>query len=80
MEFNIYYIGYITKNHSGICNACHYLMKKAMNFDDVAAVPMNGNDYRIHFWYISKNDAIALMTNSDLNDKNGILESFFHYI
>ena len=56
-----------------ICNGSHYLVKKAMNFDDVAAVPIKGNDYRIHFWYMSKNDAIALMTNSDLNDKNGIL-------
>ena len=31
------------------------------------------NDYRIHFSYMSKNDAIALMTNSNLKDKNGIL-------
>ena len=31
------------------------------------------NDYRIHFWYMSKNDAIILMTNSTLKDKNGIL-------
>ena len=31
------------------------------------------DDYRIHFWYMSKNDAIALMTNSNLNYKNGIL-------
>ena len=44
-----------------------------MNFDDVAVVPIKGNNYRIHFWHMSKNDAIALMTNSDLNDKNGIL-------
>ena len=32
-----------------ICNGSHYLVKKAMNFDDVAAVPIKGNDYRIHF-------------------------------
>ena len=25
------------------------------------------------FWYMSKNDAIALMTNSNLKHKNGIL-------
>ena len=31
------------------------------------------DDYSIHFWYMSKNDAIALMTNSNLNLKNGIL-------
>ena len=41
--------------------------------NDIAIVSIKGNDYRIHFWYMSKNNAIAVMTNSDLNDKNGIL-------
>ena len=44
-----------------------------MNFNDVTIVYIKGNDYRIHFWYMNKNDAIILMTNSNLNDKNGIL-------
>ena len=44
-----------------------------MNFNDVSIVSIKGNGYRIHFWYMSKNDAIALMTNSNLNDKNGTL-------
>ena len=44
-----------------------------MSFKNVAIVSVKGNDYRIHFWYMSKNDAIALMTNFNLNDKNGIL-------
>ena len=52
-----------------LCNGCHDLMQKTMGFNDVAIV---GNDYRIHFWYISKNDAIVLMTNSNLKDENGI--------
>ena len=56
-----------------LCNGCHDLMQKAMSFNDVAIVSIKGNDYRIHFWYMSKNDAIALMNNSNLNDKNGIL-------
>ena len=56
-----------------LCNGCHDLMQKAMNFNDVAIVSIKENDYRIHFWYMSKNDAIALMTNSNLNDKNEIL-------
>ena len=29
-----------------------------MNFNYVAIVSIKGNDYRIHFWYVSKNDAI----------------------
>ena len=41
-----------------------------MNFNDVAIVSIKGNDCRIHFWYMSKNDCIALMTNSNLKDKN----------
>ena len=44
-----------------------------MNFNHVAIVSIKGNDYRIHFWYMSENEAIVLMTNSDLKDKNGIL-------
>ena len=56
-----------------LCNECHDLMQKAINFKHAAIVSIKGNDYRIHFWYISRNDAIALMTNSNLNDKNGIL-------
>ena len=44
-----------------------------MNFNDVAIASITGNDYRILFWYMSKNDTIILMTNSNLKDKNGIL-------
>ena len=27
-----------------------------MNFNDVAIVSIKVSDYRIHFWYMSKND------------------------
>ena len=30
-----------------------------MNFNDAAIVSIKGSDYRIHFWYMSKNDAIS---------------------
>ena len=56
-----------------LCNGCHDLMQKAMNFNDVAIVSIKGNNYRMNFWYMSQNDAIVLMTNSNLKDKNGIL-------
>ena len=48
-------------------------MQKAMSFKDVAIVSMKGSDYRIHFWYMSKDDAISIMYNSNLIDKNGTL-------
>ena len=44
-----------------------------MNFNDVAIASIKGTDSRIHFWYMSKNDAIVLITNFNLRDKNGIL-------
>ena len=52
-----------------LCNGCHDLMQKAMSFNDVVIVSIKENDYRIHFWYISKNDAIKLMNNSNLINK-----------
>ena len=44
-----------------------------MNFNDVAIVSIKGNDYRIYFWYTSKDDAINIMKNSNLNEKIGSL-------
>ena len=54
------------------CNGCHDLMQKAMNFNDVAVVSIKGSDYRIHFWYLTKNDAINLLNNFWLENK-GVL-------
>ena len=44
-----------------------------MNFNDVAIVSIKRNDYRIHFWYMSKDNAINIMKNSNLNEKTGSL-------
>ena len=49
-----------------LCNGCHDLMEKAINFNDVAIVSVKGSYYRIHFWYTSKDDAINIMKSSDL--------------
>ena len=51
-----------------LCNGCHDLMQKAMSFKNFAIVSIKENDYKIHFYYISKDDAIILMSNSNLND------------
>ena len=45
------------KNEPYLCNGCHDLMQKTMNFN-VAIVSVKGSDYGIHFWYMSKNNAI----------------------
>ena len=41
-----------------LCNGCHDLMQKAINFDDIAVVSVKQSDYRIYFWYMSTDDAI----------------------
>ena len=46
-------------------------MQKAMSFNNVAIVYVKGSAYRIHFWYMSKDDAINIMNGSNLDDKRG---------
>ena len=56
-----------------LCNGCHDLMQKAMSFNDAAIIYVQGSAYRIHFWYMSKDDGISIMNNSSLIDKKGVL-------
>ena len=51
-------------------------MQKAMSFNNVAIVYVKGSAYRIHFWYMSKDDAISIMNNSSLVDKKGVFYLF----
>ena len=60
-----------------LCNGCHDLMQKAMSFNNVAIVYVKGSAYRIHFWYMSKDDAINIMNGSNLVYKRGIFIIFF---
>ena len=54
-------------------NGCHDLMQKAMSFNNIAIAYVGGSAYRIHFWYMSKDDAINIMNGSILLDKRGVL-------
>ena len=65
-----------------ICNYNYFLKvnfrfqlkecKKASSFNDVAIVSVKGKDYKIHFWYMSKEEeAINLLKKSDLRRKSG---------
>ena len=54
-----------------LCNGCHELIQKAMSFNNVAIVYVKGSAYRIHLWYMSKDDAINIINGSNLTDKSG---------
>ena len=76
-EFDICHYWYFEdvdfKYKSYPCNGYHDLMQKAMSFNYVAIVYVKGNAQRIHFWYMSKDDAINIMNGSNLVDKRGVL-------
>ena len=56
-----------------LCNGCHDLMQKAMSFNKVAVVYVEGSTYRINFLYMSKDDTINIMNGSNLVDKMIVL-------
>ena len=45
-------------------------MQKATNFNEVAVVSVKKV---IHFCYMSQDDAISIIQNSNLNEKSGLL-------
>ena len=64
-----YFLDKAFKYEPYLRNGCYDLKQRAMNFNDVAIVFIKANDYIIHSWYISKDDAINIMKNSNLNEK-----------
>ena len=56
-----------------LCNGGHGLMQKALSFSNTTIVYVNGNAYRIQFWYTSRDDTINIMNGSNLVDKSGVL-------
>ena len=44
-----YFLNKIFDNEPYLCNGCHDLMQKTMNFNDFVIASIKGNDYKIHF-------------------------------
>ena len=61
------------KYEPNLCYGCHGLLQKAVIFNNIAIVYVKGSVYRIHFWYVSKDDAINIMNNSSLIYKMEVL-------
>ena len=53
-------------------------MPKAISFNDAAIAFVKESAYRVHFWYIRKDDAISTMNNSNLI--KWVFYNFFYYI
>ena len=48
-------------------------MQKAVTFNNVAIIYVKEKAYRIHFWYMSKDDAVNTMNGPNLVDKRRVL-------
>ena len=46
-------------------------MQKAVSFN-IAIVYIKESAYKVHYWYISKDDVINIMNNSNLIEKIGV--------
>ena len=67
------------KHEPNLCNCCHDLMQKAMSFNDVDIVYVKENACRIHFWYMSKDYPVSVMSNSNFIDKMVFCNFFIIY-
>ena len=54
-------------------NGCHDLIEKSTSCNNTAIVYVKGSTYRIHFWYMSKDDTINIMNGFNLVDKRSVL-------
>ena len=50
-------------------------MQVTMSFNNVTVVFVNGNDYIIHFWYMSKDEAINIMKKPEWKEKSGTVKN-----
>ena len=51
-------------------------MQKTASFNDIKIASVKGNNYRIHFSYKSNDEALNVMKNSDLKEKNESLQNY----
>ena len=67
-----YFLGINIRFQPKVYHGFNSLMQKAMSFNDAAILSIEGNDYRIHFFYMSKDEVINLLRHADLTEKRGI--------
>ena len=62
-----------------VCNRCFDLLMMSMNLRDTAILSIQGANYCCIISGISKNEAIHLMQNADLNEKKKTLKNIKIY-
>ena len=70
---NWYFSNKSFKFQPNVCNRCHNLLMMSMNRSDKAILNIRSADFYCIISGLSKNKAINLMQNVDLNEKSGTL-------
>ena len=70
---NWYFLDKEFKFRSGVCNGCRDIIMMSMNLSDIGILRIEGVDYCCIINGISQSEAIALLNNTDLNEKSGTL-------
>ena len=65
-----YFLNYSFKFQPNVCNRYHDLLMISMNLNDIAILNNKDSDYHCIISLISKSEAIKLMQNADLTEKN----------
>ena len=68
-----YFLNFNFKFQLNVCNRCHGLLMKYLNFSDVAKVNAKGSHYRCIISLISEDEAINLMQNAELTEEKGTI-------
>ena len=68
-----YFLNFSFKFQSNVCNRCQDLLMMSIKLSDIAILNIKDSDYRCSISLISKNEAINLMQNADLTEKNETL-------
>lgn len=55
----------------------HDLMQQAISIDDAAIVSVKRSDWRINFWYVSKDEAINILNYGNLSQKKGNCKNIY---
>lgn len=50
-----------------VWNACHWMTQKSMNFNNIAIVTIEGDNYRVHFWFMTKIQGVDRSKNAVQN-------------
>ena len=56
-----YFLKVLFRFYLKVCDGCHNLTQNAMSFNNAIIVSVKGTDYKTHFWYMDKDEAINIM-------------------